>query len=144
MVKIILNKWAKHLKSLDEVQRRRAAAIKALEMGRGGISKINKITKISRDTIRKGIREVKFGKLNKPPRLRKNCGGRKKLKDKYPKLKRDLDILMKDNTAGDPMNRLKWTNKSTYSIANFLKSKGHDISEVTVGRILKEEEYSLQ
>jgi len=140
----VSDKWIKHINSLDEVQRRRSVGLKALELGRGGISKVNKITKISRDTIRRGIKEIKFGNLSRPKRLRKRGGGRKKLVDKDPKLKRDLNKIMNDNTAGDPMKMLKWTHKSTYSITRILKEKDYSISEDTVGRILKKEKYSLQ
>lgn len=140
----VFDMWVKYIKSLDEVQRRRAAGLKALELGRGGISKVNRITKISRDTIRKGIKEVESGNLDQPKRLRKKGGGRKKLKDKNPQLKKDLGKIMNDSTAGDPMKLLKWSNKSTYAIAETLKKEGHSISEDTVGRMLKEEKYSLQ
>ena len=128
----------------NEVQRRRIAGVKAIEIGWGGISRVCELTGMSSHTVQKGINEVRANKKESPLKLRKSGGGRKRLKEKYPQLKKDLDILMKDNTAGNPMNKLKWTNKSTYSIADFLKLKGHNISEVTVGRILKEEEYSLQ
>src|SRR3989338_6699243 len=39
---------------------------------------------------------------------------------------------------------IKWTHKSTYAIANALERKVHSISEDTVGRMLKEDKYSLQ
>jgi len=51
---------------------------------------------------------------------------------------------MDENTAGDPMSFLKWTNKSTYKIASELKLKGHRINSDTAGRLLKERGYSLQ
>jgi hypothetical protein len=51
---------------------------------------------------------------------------------------------MDENTAGDPMSLLKWTNKSTYKIAEKLEELGHKIDPDTVGRLLKENDYSLQ
>src|SRR3990167_8836863 len=42
------------------------------------------------------------------------------------------------------MSKLKWTNKSTYTIAKELTSRGKIISEVTTGRIIKQLGYSLQ
>ena len=51
---------------------------------------------------------------------------------------------MDENTSGDPMSLLKWTNKSTYKIADELKKLEHKIDPDTVGRILKENDYSLQ
>ncbi len=51
---------------------------------------------------------------------------------------------MDENTAGDNMSLLRWSNKSTYKIADELKLIGHKIDPDTVGRILKENDYSLQ
>ena len=42
------------------------------------------------------------------------------------------------------MSRLKWTNKSTYTISDALKNKKQNISEGTVGSIIKNLGYSLQ
>lgn len=139
-----LDEWVQLLKSMDEVQKRRTAGFKALEIGWGGILYMSKITGMSRDTIKKGVNEIKSGKLEKPVRLRKKGGGRKKIKNKNPRLRKAFEEIMSDNTAGDPMGLLKWIHKSTYAIAGFLKTKGHSISKDTVRRMLKDEHYSLQ
>ena len=136
--------WLIVLEGCNEVQRRRMAGVKALQMGWGGISHVCKLANMSPNTIRKGISELKSGRLLKSERLRRKGAGRKMLKDKTPQLKKDLDGIMSDTTAGDPMRLLKWTHKSTYAIAEALKEKGHFISEDTVGRMLKKEKYSLQ
>lgn len=89
--------------------------------------------------------EVESGKfIEKTKKLRKKGAGRKKLIDKNHQILKDLETIMDENTAGDPMSNLKWSNKSTYSIANELRLRGHKISEDTVGRLLKKEDYSLQ
>ena len=51
---------------------------------------------------------------------------------------------MDENTAGDNMSLLKWSSKSTYRIADQLRLMGHKIDPDTVGRILKENDCSLQ
>ena len=51
---------------------------------------------------------------------------------------------MDENTAGDPMSCLRWTNKSTENIAAELTRQGHPVSADTVGRRLREMDYSLQ
>jgi len=56
----------------------------------------------------------------------------------------DLEEIMKESTASDPMSLLKWTYKSTYAVAEELQLKGHDVSHDTVRRLLKEDGYSLQ
>lgn len=137
--------WLKALSAADKVQARRFAAARALELGWGGISTVERLTGMSHTTIRKGIRELQsVEKLEPPERLRKPGGGRKKVEIKDPKLVDDLERIMDENTAGDPMSFLKWTNKSTYKIAEELKLKGHRINPDTVGRLLKERGYSLQ
>src|SRR3989338_4528409 len=129
--------WLMALSECNEVQRRRLAGIKAIEMGRGGILYVCKLTGMSHHTVIKGMREVRDTKRKPLTKLRKEGGGRKKIIEKNPEKK-------KENTAGDPMSKLKWTNKSTYTIAKELTSNGIKISEVTTGRIIKQMGYSLQ
>ena len=136
--------WFNTLSGCNEIQRRRLAGVKAIEIGWGGLAHVCKITGMSHHTVIKGMREVINKKKETIARIRKEGAGRKKIAEKTPGIKKEIENIMKENTSGDPMSKLKWINKSTYSIADFLKLKGHNISEVTVGRILKEENYSLQ
>ena len=137
--------FLKAMSGADSVQARRFAAAKALEIGWGGVSKVSDITGLSRKTIDKGIQELENeDELEPPERLRKPGGGRKKAEDKDPTLMNDLEEIMKESTASNPMSLLKWTYKSTYAIAEELQLKGHDVSHDTVRRLLKEEGYSLQ
>src|SRR3990167_3778388 len=99
------------------------------------------------DTIRRGIAEIEnksTSSLKKQGRLRKEGGGRKNIVEKNPEMMKDIENILEENTAGDPMSKLKWTNKSTYTIANELKNKNQNVSEDTVGRIIKKLGYSLQ
>ncbi|HIH43663.1 MAG TPA: ISAzo13 family transposase [Candidatus Methanoperedenaceae archaeon] len=137
--------WLKALSGADEVQARRFAGAIALEIGWGGISKVEELTGMSHSTISKGIEELKTSeKLEPPERLRASGGGRKKVEEKDPEIIRDLEKIMDENTSGDPMSLLKWTNKSTYKIADELRKLQHKIDPDTVGRLLKENNYSLQ
>ncbi len=137
--------WIKAISGADEVQARRFAAAIALEMGRGGVSRVVELTGMSHLTIDKGIKELKnTEKLEVPERLRSPGGGRKRIEDKDPGIIADLEKIMDENTAGDNMSLLRWSNKSTYRIADELKLIGHKIDPDTVGRILKENDYSLQ
>jgi len=144
MLKEMDRLWLQELSTLNEVQKRRFAALKAMELGWGGVTKVSEITKMSHNTIDKGIKEIKNPKKDVSERLRKEGGGRKKIIEKNPEVKKDIENLLEENTAGDPMSKLKWTNKSTYTIAKELTLKGKNISEVTTGRIIKQLGYSLQ
>jgi len=137
--------FLKALSGADPIQARRFAAAKALEIGWGGVSRVSTVTGLSRNTINKGIQELEStDKLEQPERLRRPGGGRKRAKEREPTLMSDLEDIMKESTAGDPMSLLKWTYKSTYAIAEELQSKGHKVSHDTVRRLLKENGYSLQ
>jgi hypothetical protein len=51
---------------------------------------------------------------------------------------------MKYETAGDPINGLKWTRKTTEKIADALRKAGIDVSRNTVARLLKQMNYRLR
>src|SRR5659263_348956 len=69
--------WLKALSGADEVQARRFAGAIALEIGWGGISKVEELTGMSHSTISRGIEELKTSeKLEQPERLRTPGGGR--------------------------------------------------------------------
>lgn len=75
--------WIGFLGSLNEVQARQLAGLKALEFGWGGISKVGRLTGMDYKTIKKGMTEVENGKFfDKNENLRKKGAGRKKLTDK--------------------------------------------------------------
>lgn len=137
--------WLKVFSQVDESLKRKLAAAKALDSGWGGISSVNKITGMSITTIRKGIEELdKIQELENVKRIRKIGGGRKRIDEKNPEIIGELEKIMDENTAGDPMSFLKWTTKSTYNIADELTNRGYKISAETVRQLLKEKDYSLQ
>lgn len=51
---------------------------------------------------------------------------------------------MEDETAGDPMTGMKWTRRTTEKISDQLKMIGINVSRNTVGRLLKELDFSLK
>ena len=136
--------WLNIVANSNELQRRQIAGLKALELGWGGISKVCRMTGMSHHTVDKGIREIKKGKTAQTNRIRKLGGGRKKIVKKNPKIKKDIDKILRDNTAGDPMKFLIWTNKSLSNISKELQKLNHVISRYTVRRELIKEGYTLQ
>jgi hypothetical protein len=99
---------------------------------------------MSRPTIIKGIRELQQRKELPSERIRQPGAGRKRLEESDPGLEAALEQIMEENTAGDPMSLLRWTNKSTVRIADELTRVGHSVSDETVRRRLAEMGYSLQ
>ncbi len=143
--KVEYNYLVKVIKGADEVQARRFAAAMALDIGWGGVSRIAELTGMSHSTIEKGTREIQEKEIvEKPGKLRAEGGGRKKVELKDQKIIDDLETIMDENTAGDPMSFLRWSSKSTRKISEELKSMGHDVGPNTVARLLKEKDYSLQ
>jgi hypothetical protein len=57
---------------------------------------------------------------------------------------KQLHALLEDATAGDPMSGWRWTHKSTRKLAHALRRWGVAIGSTTVGRLLKELNYSLR
>jgi transposase len=135
--------WLKLFESQTEIQKRLFAGEKALELGYGGIVEISKITGLSRTTITKGIKELKGQKINLQ-QIRKKGSGRKKVEEKQDNIKEELEKILEENTAGDPMSVLKWTCKTTRAISAEMKEKKFAISHQTVCKLLSEMGYSLQ
>jgi hypothetical protein len=135
------------LGTLNEYQARLFIAEKALQLGRGGISHLSRLTGMSRVTITQGLRELRGGgrlRTAASGRVGPPGGGRKQVEQVDPELSRRLRDIVEETTAGDPMSPLKWTSKSTRAIAEELTRSGHPISSVTAGRCLEEMGYTLQ
>ena len=140
-------RWLKVLSTLNEFQARLFVADKALDLGRGGITWLAQLTGMSRTTITKAVQELHSGKgLCVPPQggARQPGGGRKKREQMDPRLQQDLRRIVEESTAGDPMSLLRWTRKSSRTIAQELNRLGHSIQADTVRRLLEDMDYSLQ
>src|SRR6266700_7374681 len=140
-------RWMKVFRTLNEFQARLFDADKALDLGRGGISRLAALTGLSRTTIPKAVEELgSGGKLVSPGegRVRRGGGGRKRVEGVDPGVPELLKKILEETTAGDPMSLLRWTSKSTRTLAEELTGLGHPITWVTVARCLDDMGYSLQ
>jgi hypothetical protein len=128
---------------LTEKQRRLLAGAAAKALGRGGGARMARISGLSRPTVYTGVRE-----LEDPPdpggRIRRPGGGPKRLVKRQPGLLAALDALVDPDTRGDPESPLRWTCKSTRELADALGGQGFQVSDDTVGRLLKQQRYTLQ
>jgi Rhodopirellula transposase DDE domain len=140
-------RWLKVFHTLNEFQARLFAADKALDLGRGGISRLSALTGLSRTTITKAVEELESGRKLVSPgegRARRAGGGRKRVEGVDPGIPDLLTKIPEETTAGDPMSQLRWTSKSTRTMAEELTRSGHPVSWVTVARCLDDMGYSLQ
>src|SRR6266704_943704 len=71
-------------------------------------------------------------------------GGPRRLVERQPGLLGALDRLVDPDTRGDPESPLRWTTKSTRHLADALGAQGFQVSDDTVGRLLKQQDYRLQ
>lgn len=141
------HRWVKLLSTLNEAQARWFVADKALDLGRGGISRLSLLTGMSRMTITKAIGELRArGALimTTTGRVRRGGGGRKKVEVTDPAIKKLIADIVAETTAGDPMSVLRWTSKSTRTISEELARRGHPAAAMTVARCLADLGYSLQ
>ncbi|MCL2134993.1 MAG: hypothetical protein FWH37_05500 [Candidatus Bathyarchaeota archaeon] len=88
------------LPHLNEAQKRIFLANEAITYGHGGISKVEKISGISRKTIRKGITEIKNEK-SPSEQIRREGGGRKTIENTHPNIKSEIRRLVDGTTCGD-------------------------------------------
>lgn len=131
------------LPHLNEKQRRLLLAAEAKALGRGGISRVAQATGVSRVTIYKALKEIKYHPFVSE-RVRKPGGGRKGIDVYHPDLLKELESLVDPVTRGDPMSPLRWTCKSTRQLSTELVHQGYGVSHVTVAELLHRLDYSLQ
>jgi len=119
------------------------AAAEATQLGYGGVSLVSRACGLSRVTILKGIRELGAPALP-VERIRRSGGGRRSLVQRDPRLPELLESLVEPLARGDPESPLRWTCKSTRTLAGELSDRQHPISHEKVAQLLREMNYSLQ
>jgi len=132
---------------MSERGRRQWAAAEARELGWGGVSAVARATGLSRTTITVGLRELDLPvpqRTTEALRIRRPGGGRKPLTQTDPELLSALESLIEPVTRGDPESPLRWTCKSTRTLAQELGRMHHPVGATTVAVLLHQEGYSLQ
>ena len=139
----ITDKLSRMWPHLNERARRMVAASEAHQIGYGGVSLVSQACGLSRVTISKGIRQLKASPLPEI-RERRPGGGRRRL-ERHDPLRPDLlESLVEPLARGDPESPLRWTCKSTRTLAGELVHRHHPISHEKVAQYLRQMGYSLQ
>lgn len=116
---------SKLYESLSEKDRRRYAAIEAKKLGYGGISYICSLFMCDDKTVKRGMRELEDKECLEQKGIRKTGGGRKKTVDQLTGIDQAFHEILRNHTAGEPMNeKVKWTALSRSDIAKKLKKRG--------------------
>ncbi len=131
---------------MDERARRLWAGAEAEALGWGGIAAVARATKLAISTVTLGRSEVRAGaRADDVVKVRRKGGGRPRHEVTYPELIPTLERLVDPVTRGDPESPLRWTSKSTRSLAAEMFSRhGVRVGNETVARLLRENGYRLQ
>jgi hypothetical protein len=148
IIKRIGRKYRSLADLMDERMRRQWAATEASDLGWGGVTSVALATGLARNTIMAGARELEQRRTHSKEvvslRIRAPGGGRKTLNEGDPGLQSALDALVDPATRGHPESPLRWTCKSTRTLADELCRQNHPVSDRTVAALLKAAGYSLQ
>jgi len=129
---------------LSEKDRRRYAGSAALRLGPGGQNYIARLLGCSRNTVRRGAREVSnLPEREVDQRIREAGGGRHRYDETYPEIDAQFLEVLKDHTAGDPMDeQVVWTDLTPQEIAELLE-KQHQVrvSKSVVRKLLEKHHY---
>lgn len=127
---------------LLEKHKRLYAGIEALKLAYGGVTYIAKLLNCSRNTVKLGLEELVAEETLPRIRNRKKGGGRKAILDKEPGINEVFLYLIKEHTAGNPMDEAqKWTNLTRANISDLLAREGFKVSRNVVRKLLKNNGY---
>ncbi len=127
---------------LPEKNRRLYAGIEALKLPYGGVTYIAELFTCSRDTVSLGIKELSEEDTLPSDRSRRAGGGRQPVLEKQTDINDVFLLLIKEHTAGDPMDETKkWTNLSRAQIRSLLVEKGFNVSRNIIKKLLKRNGY---
>jgi len=131
------------LPHLDERQRRLLLGCEARALGHGGIRLVARAAGAREATVSLGVAELEAGEAPLG-RVRRPGGGRKRSAARDPGLVGALLALVEPEERGDPESPLRWTVKSTRTLAGELTRQGHQVSAGTVRDLLRGEGFRLQ
>ena len=140
----IAERWRLFGPECDERRRRLWAAAEARAHGPDGVRLVVAATGISQATIYRGLDELETDERLDPGQIRRPGGGRRALTEQDETLEGDLQQLVDPATRGDPESLLVWTSKSLANLAGALHEMGHQISDQTVGKLLRGLGFRLQ
>ena len=125
---------------LNEKQWRQYLAVEAQR--RGSVSQVAEAAGVSKNTVKRGLRELEAGEGYQPgERIRRSGGGMKKLVETDVTLLSDLEQEL--DPKGDPMSFVQWTSKSLAHLVEALTAKGHQIKKSALAEILHGLGFSL-
>jgi len=131
----------KFYNDLNEKDRRHFSSISVMQLPHGGTEYIVNLLGASQPIIYRGKQEI-LDNMNVGPRVRQEGGGRKPIRESYPNIDRVFLKVLKEHTAGDPMNKsIIWTDLTKIEIIALMIDEGIKISKKVVSDLLKTHGY---
>jgi len=123
---------------LSECDRRLYAAVEVSKLGHGGLTYICNLLGCCPNKVYQGQKDLNSelapASLN---RTRRPGGGRKSAQEEYPELDDVFLDVLKEHTAGDPMDeQVKWTHLKKPEIVDKLRQRGIQVSRNIVSQLL--------
>ena len=131
-------------KVLNERDRRLFAGFLAKTIGCGGIQKAARLKGLDVKTVRRGKRELIKRAVLQNARIRCEGGGRPIKAQAEPLYEQELQDIIEDELAGDPMNERKWVRKTLRWMEEKLANKGINAVISTIRNTLKKFKVSLK
>jgi hypothetical protein len=132
------------LRRLNRNQQRWYAALEANRIGRGGAQQVSLITGLNVSTIRHGRKELAASFPEKPENIPRASVGRPLAETTQPTLEVEIERLIDNEIAGNPMTEQKWVRVSLRHLSKQLRDRGLKACPVTVRRILRKKGFSLR
>lgn len=135
----------KYNATLSEKDQRRYAAVEALKLGFGGKTYIARVLGCSKKTVHNGL--VELGQLPDEPEyeaaIRKSGGGRKRYDEHHPNIDEQFLNVLKEHTAGDPMDeKVVWTDLTPDEISKLLEQDHRvKVSKSVIKKLLQKHNY---
>jgi hypothetical protein len=128
----------------NEQDRRLFAGFLVSILGQGGTKEVAHLTNVDMKTVRKGKKELINRTYFQNDRIRCLGGGRATKVQANPRYEKELQAIVEDEIAGDPMNERKWTRKTLRWIKKELQARGIKASLSTIRNSLKYFNISLK
>ena len=127
-----------YIQQLDERQRRLYCATRAIQIGKHGVAAVCASIRIARNTVYKGIRELKHKTTLPKKSVRASGGGRKPILEEHPEYLTLFDEIVQNRTAGLPQNdSVRWLDVSPTQIIQVFQEHDINISAYIVHEMIK-------
>lgn len=112
------------------------------KIGHGGLIAIATLFGCDQKTINRGLSELDDENKLSQERIRMPGGGAKAKLDRIDQIDEIFLSVLKNNTAGDPMNdTIKWTNLTRSEIAKAMAKQGINVSKNIIKKLLKKHQF---